>query len=285
MQTIPIRQLKETDLDFAQSFRIRDVRDLLAGKDMVQELHRHNFYFVLALKNGHGKHEIDFTPYKVENRCIFIIRPGQVHQLTLKAGSAGYLLTFNAGFYHRDERGSNQALRRASKTNFCKVEPPAFAKLYSSLTYIFEEYSHRKDGYKEIIKANLDIFFIELVRNRRGSNAASGNSNAYQQELLERFLDLLEAHIRTHKQVSEYAEMLNVSLYQLNTITRTALGKTPSEIINEHLILESRRHLLATSDQVSQIAYHLGYDDPSYFIRFFRKHTGYSPEAFRSNFR
>jgi AraC-like DNA-binding protein len=95
----------------------------------------------------------------------------------------------------------------------------------------------------------------------------------------------MEAHISKLKQVSQYAEMLHLSSYQLNAITKSMLGKTCSAMIDEHIILESKRYLLATSGQVNQIAYQLGYEDVSYFIRFFKKHTGYSPEAFRKNFR
>jgi AraC-like DNA-binding protein len=102
---------------------------------------------------------------------------------------------------------------------------------------------------------------------------------------LEKFLELLETHISTHKQVSHYAGMLNLSTYQLNAITKETLGKTCSQLIDDSLILEAKRYLLATSDQVNQIAYQLGYEDISYFIRFFKKHTRYSPEAFRQNFR
>ena len=95
----------------------------------------------------------------------------------------------------------------------------------------------------------------------------------------------METNITNNKQVSQYADMLNISTYQLNAITKTSLNKTPSELINEYIILESKRQLLATSNQVNQIADHLGYDDISYFIRFFKKHTEYSPEAFRNNFK
>ena len=77
--------------------------------------------------------------------------------------------------------------------------------------------------------------------------------------------------------------MLNLSTYQLSAITKGVLGKTPSEVINDYIILEAKRYLLGTSDQVNQIAWHLGYEDTSYFIRFFKKHTGFSPDAFRTN--
>ncbi|MCY1547485.1 HTH-type transcriptional activator Btr [compost metagenome] len=74
---------------------------------------------------------------------------------------------------------------------------------------------------------------------------------------------------------------MNLSAYQLNEIVKASVGKTISEIINAQLILEAKRNLLATSAQVKEIAEMLGYDDISYFIRFFKKHTGLSPEAFR----
>jgi AraC family transcriptional activator of pobA len=134
-----------------------------------------------------------------------------------------------------------------------------------------------------VIKASLHIFFIELIRNRK-SKKDSNSVNPYAQEQLEKFLELLEAHISNSKQTSHYAAMLSLSLYQLNAITRATLGKTCSELINECIILESKRYLLATPSQVNQIASYLGYEDVSYFIRFFKKHTGYTPEVFRNNF-
>ena len=99
--------------------------------------------------------------------------------------------------------------------------------------------------------------------------------------LFDLFLDLIEENILKYKQVSKYAEMLNLTVYQLNAITKGLLNKNASELINEYIILESKRNLLATSNLVSQIAYNLGFEDTSYFIRFFKKHTGYTPEIFR----
>jgi AraC-like DNA-binding protein len=77
---------------------------------------------------------------------------------------------------------------------------------------------------------------------------------------------------------------MHLSLYQLNEITKTSLGIKASDLINEQIILEAKRYLCATSSQVKEIADHLGFEDHSYFIRFFRKHTGYSPELYRRQF-
>jgi len=287
METIPVRHIRATQSEpnFSESFAIRDVRALLDGKAMVQKLHRHDFFFILALKKGKGSHEIDFVPYKVCERSISILRPGQVHQLTLKTRSAGYLMEFKNDFYNPHDKVANQLFRKASNRNFCQVKADGFTKLLSLLTYIFQEYCDKNEGYQEVIKANLGIFFIELIRHRQNSKGPSNNASNYTQERLEEFLALLETHFAKHKQASQYANMLNLSSYQLNAITKETLGKTSSDIINEYIILESKRQLLATSNQVNQIAYHLGYEDVSYFIRFFKKHSGHTPDVFRHNFR
>jgi AraC family transcriptional activator of pobA len=287
MKHIPVRHIKspQVESDFSGSFVIRDVRDMLSGKAMVQELHRHDFFFILALKKGKGNHEIDFKPYKVHDASVFFMRPGQVHQLALEAGSTGYLMEFKTDFYHPHDKASSQLLRRASNKNLCQLDVERFKKLLTLLNHVFQEYTSKQEGFQEVIKANLGIFFIELVRHRQNRNKPLTRVSTYTQERLEKFLELLETHISTHKQPSQYADMLHISAYQLNAITKTALGKTCSELINESIVLESKRYLLATSEQVNQIADHLGYEDTSYFIRFFKKHTGHTPEAFRNKYR
>ncbi len=282
MNKIPVRHLKERD--FSENFNIRDIETLLSGEDMVQELHRHDFFYILVLDKGIGEHTIDFTPYTISDHSVFFMRPGQVHQLTLKKGSTGYLMTFTAGFY-LPANPAHQALRKVSNKNFHQLSSDRFQKLLSVLTYIFQEYAEKSEMYQEVIKANLEIFFIELARNSKHPKGLSKNHNQYAQERLEELLELLETHISTNKQVAHYAAMLHLTPYQLNAITKETLGKTCSELISEQIILEAKRYLLATSNQVNEIADHLGYEDISYFIRFFKKHTGYSPEAFRQNFK
>ena len=285
MKNIPIRHINtsQKEPNLTESFSIRDVQEMLGGKDMDQELHRHDFFFILALKKGKGNHEIDFTAYEVGDNSIFFMRPGQVHLLHLKGGSTGYLMQFNSDFYYPSDKASGQLLRKASRKSLCQLDSVRIKKLLELLSYIFQEYSLKQEGYQEVIKANLGIFFIEFVRHRQNKESAASKDIFYPQERTDELLALFEKHIAGNKQVSYYAGLLHLSSFQLNAITKATLGKTCSELINEFIILEAKRSLLATSNQVNQIAYHLGYEDVSYFIRFFKKHTGHSPEAFRLN--
>lgn len=287
MENIPIRHIQEIpkEPNLSGSFSIRDIQELMDGKDMIQELHRHDFYYILVLEKGIGTHEIDFTHYEILDHSIFLMRPGQVHKLELKNLSKGFLLQFKTDFFYTQNKLSQDLLRKVSHINFCSLDKNGFKKLQAILSYVLKEFKEKQEGYQEVIKSNLSIFFIELVRHRQNRKNAPTETNQYSQEQLEKFLHLIEENIINNKQVSQYADMLKITTYQLNAITKTLLDKTPSDLINEHIVLESKRQLLATSNQVNQIADQLGYDDISYFIRFFKKHTEYSPEAFRHNFK
>jgi len=286
MKSFPVRQITLShERVISGRFKIRAVEDILGGEDLLHEFHRHDFFFVLALEKGDGTHEVDFTPYKLHDNSIFFLRPGQVHRLELKAGSTGFLMEFDTAFYHPVDNTANQRLTKASNKTFCAFEDSRFKKLLSLLKYMFNEDREKQEGYVEVIKANLDVFFIEYLRQSRNPDGSSKNARSYTQERFEDFLGLLGPHITSKKQVSQYADLLNLSIYQLNAITKTIIGKPASELINEQIILEAKRYLLATPNQVKDIADHLGYEDISYFIRFFKKHTSYSPESFRKNFK
>jgi AraC-like DNA-binding protein len=286
MKKIPIRQLGSAHqaLPANERFKIRRVEEIvlpIEERNKIQHLHKHDFFFILALQNGKGTHEVDFVSYTLLDHSIFFLRPGQAHKLDLKPGSTGFIMEFNAEFYHPKDKSSNQRLRRASNKNYCKLEIKRFNKLYALLTILFNEYTEREEGYQDIIRASLDIFFIEFIRQSPNPKAPATISNPYTQDRFEEFLELLDKQIATHKQVTHYTGLMNLSSFQLNEITKSSIGKTASELINEHIILEAKRYLLATSNQIKEIADYLGYEDVSYFIRFFKKHTGYSPEAFR----
>ena len=287
MKSFPVRRITSLSHERVISgrFKIRAVENILGGEDLLHEFHRHDFFFVLALEKGQGAHEVDFTPYKLHDNSIFFLRPGQVHRLELKAGSTGFLMEFDTAFYHPVDNTANQRLTKASNKTFCAFEDSRFKKLLSLLKYMFNEDREKQEGYVEVIKANLDVFFIEYLRQSRNPDGSSKNARSYTQERFEDFLALLGPHITSKKQVSQYADLLSLSIYQLNAITKTIIGKPASELINEQIILEAKRYLLATPNQVKDIADHLGYEDISYFIRFFKKHTSYSPEAFRKNFK
>lgn len=285
MEKIPVRQISDRIQQSDRRFSIRPLETILNGKPMYDVLHRHNYFFILIIKNGSGEHMIDFIEYPVKDQSVFILRPGQIHQLKLDKACTGFLLQFDSEFYSPASSIAKRRFRRSTSKNFCLPDQDRFEKLYLISEQIYHEFANKEEGFPDVIKANLDIFFIESLRQSKHTEQKLNSEQSYEQERFEEFGELLEKHATEHKSVIQYAEMLGISVFQLNKITKGVVGKTVSELIREQLVLESKRTLLGTSNQVKDIAYSLGFEDVSYFIRFFKKGSGFSPEAFRNHFK
>lgn len=286
MKTIPVRYIGEQhEAQLLDSFTIRDLGPLLLESDIIQDLHRHDFFYILIVSKGTGRHTIDFTDYEIKDNTIFMMRPGQVHSLFLHSESTGYILQFKPDFLYTHNTASQNHLRKLIQYNLYDLKPDGFSRIESILLDAFKEYTDQAKGYREVLKANLSILLIELLRQRKNTGKATLSASPYAQEKLEEFLELAETQSTSHKLVSYYTGLLHLSSYQLSAITKALLDKTPLEIINGYIILEAKRQLLATSHQISLIAYDLGYEDASYFARFFKKHTDVSPEIFRQKYK
>lgn len=274
-EKIPVRCIKDkaTQQKFIDCFKIYNLEELLGDKEMQEKTHRHNYYFVMLIENGNGEHTIDFQPYSISKYNAYFLKPGQVHSLNLSAGSKGYIIQFTEDFFQA---------RKFKVPNSQQLEKEIFLEIKPIISKIEKEYNKKAKDYRSIILSCLEILLIEL--SRYGFNSISKNSR-YNQQRLEELSELIETYFKEHKTVVFYAMKMNLSTYQLNMVTKRLLGKTTSTLITEFIILEAKRQLLATSNQVQQIADVLGYEDASYFVRFFKKHTSYTPEAFRKNFK
>lgn len=99
---------------------------------------------------------------------------------------------------------------------------------------------------------------------------------------IERFRALVDEHFKKHLPMSAYAGPLGITPGQLSRLCREVLGISSLEVINARLVHEAQRDLVYTSVSIKQLAGQLGFADEAYFGRFFRKHTGLSPRAFRA---
>ncbi|MFB9097177.1 MULTISPECIES: helix-turn-helix domain-containing protein [Flavobacterium] len=202
----------------------------------------------------------------------------------MKKGSKGYLMAFDTGFYAPDEKLKKEMFITVSRNDYYQLDSETYSRLRLILNCIFSEFFSKKIMFRCIIKANLDLLFITLFRQIQNTDIQTEN-NSYALSFLEKLLELLDIHFYKKKQVTYYADKLNLTVYQLNSITKKTIGKNCSQLINQRILLEAKRNLIATSNQINEISYHLGYNDTSYFIRFFKKQTGLTPETFRQSFK
>ena len=286
MKSIPVREIQATQInpDNKKEFNIRRFEELQAGKGMKQSVHRHDFFYLLAIEKGEGSHNIDFQDYEITDNSVFFMRPGQVHEHEFKAGGKGFLLVFQPEFYpyHKD-LGQKTTLRQIGRSNCYELNLDNYNSIKLILESIYSEFENQSKNFESIIRSYLNILITTI--NRINISENSTREISYDSERLDELLELIEDNISTTKKVTDYADKMNLSSYQLNTITKKMLGKTCSDLISEQVILEAKRLLLSTSNQIYEIAFQLGFDDPAYFIRFFKKHNEVSPQAFRNNFK
>jgi AraC-like DNA-binding protein len=117
-------------------------------------------------------------------------------------------------------------------------------------------------------------------------NAFAGAEKLARPVLINRqFRKLLSHEFKTRKSPAEYAEALNISLTYLNEVVKKTTGFAVSYWIHMEIVLEAKRLLYHSESSVKEIAYALGYDDPAYFARLFKRMVSVTPGDFRRSYR
>ncbi|MBC6990382.1 helix-turn-helix domain-containing protein [Hymenobacter sp. BT491] len=242
--------------------------------------HAHDFYLLLYVTAGHGQHTIDLVPYELRAGSFFFMTPGQVHNWSLSEAARGFIVFFDADFYLFRYPGSRLYEypffdNAHAPVLYLPPDEPDFRLLFERM---FAENASAYDNQAEVFRSYLYLSLELAARHYQGQPR---HAPTHGQEQIRAFSSLLNQHFRTQRTVSEYADMLHITANHLNAVCRRLLNKTASALIQERVIVEAQRLLQYSSQTVAEVAYALGFEDTSYFSRYFRKHTGLTPEAFR----
>ena len=148
------------------------------------------------------------------------------------------------------------------------------------LEVILEEFRTQDDIQGEMLQMLLKRLIIICTRLAK-EQLIVRSLDDQQVDVIRKFNVLVDLHYRTLRKVKDYAELLHKSPKTLSNLFAIYQQKTPQQIIQERIVLEAKRLLLFSPMQTQEIAYDLGFTDPAYFSRYFRKIAGQSPTAFR----
>ncbi|TNE54976.1 MAG: helix-turn-helix domain-containing protein [Bacteroidetes bacterium] len=247
--------------------------------------HRHDYYTVLLVERAKGEHLIDYHTYVLGARQVHFVAPGQVHQVNAAARPKGWVITFTREFLV----ANNIPERFITNINLFRQfgdSPPLdldhatldkLTRIISEMESCLPQALHYRD---RALGALLQLFLIYC------NNSLELDSTQLDEDnsgicLLRDFKDGIEQHFREWHKVADYASEIHISPKHLSQVVKNLTGKTAKDLIQDRLILESKRLLLHTSLSVKEIAYQLGFDEPLHFSSFFKKETGGSPSAFR----
>jgi AraC-like DNA-binding protein len=213
---------------------------------------------------------------------MFFIQPGQIHHWNLSDDIDGFVVFYSQEMYNLYFRQKTiesypfyYALGNSPEMIFDAKELKAIVSYFYNM---LEEYQGNKMLKQDKIINLLDSIHIEIARKYNEQYVLE--MHPYNVKI-KNFSVLLEKFFLTEKTPSFYASQLHITLKHLNRICNEILKKTTTQVITDRIILEAKRMLMDKKRTVNEIATALGFDDYSYFVRLFKKHTAMTPTAFR----
>lgn len=268
-------------------FDIIKIKELFYRKELdhsPEELHLVEFYMVLFVTNGKGKHTIDFTDYTCKKGTILTIRKNQLHKF-IKSNLDGNILLFTDNFLvsYLEKLEATKTLQLFNDLLAApqiQLSTTEYNEINLTIARITDEYFKLNDDYSlGIIRSELHILITKLFRIKSNKTPIIKNRKYLNEFVL--FQELIEKNITQVSKVLDYAKMMGISSKTLNTICRNIINKSAKEFIDEIYIKQIKRLLINTDHSVKEIAYISGFTEIPNFHKYFKRHTSYTPEQFR----
>jgi AraC-like DNA-binding protein/mannose-6-phosphate isomerase-like protein (cupin superfamily) len=283
MKKIPLDQLQaKTNLGL-------QIKTFLPGETFDQKAkdlgaHRDDHYIFFLLEKGSGSLMIDLQKVDMKTGQLYYILPAQVHHHIRTKGAEGWFLAIDTSLVPAECRVVFEG-----KLNLqlpCTLQPALFQQYLDVLSLLHQRYAEaNKARFDTLVIHALLQSFLAMAANAYDDLPEPNQTLSRPAELSRQFRMLMTKNIRSIKSPSGYSTRLNVSESYLNESVRRITGFSIRYWIQQEILLEAKRLLYYSEFNVRQISYELGYEDPSYFSRFFRKAAGMSALEFRALYR
>lgn len=242
--------------------------------------HRHPFHCqVMYIEAGESECFVDGRVYRLKPHDLYGLPAGVVHGCGANRSLRGWVLHCTPEMLGERPRDVFTTLRRGN----LGADPGTCEVVETWWRHFHHEYAHVRAGRGAAVRAMLRLLGVYL--RRLGLSASGGGPRG---GALERprpvsvaFRELLDAQFARERNPPAYAIQLGITPAQLNLRVREETGAGPREHIDRRVVLEAERLLAFTALTVGEVAAQLGFDDPNYFWRYFRKHTGHAPGEWR----
>jgi AraC family transcriptional regulator, transcriptional activator of pobA len=273
-------------------FHIHRHEDVPETHSTETQIFRSDTFSVSLLTGGEALYRIGMQEYEMKTGSFYFMSPQQLRYYKKIKPWKGYVFLFSEEF-----------MFQFSKTTIYKEYPffqldanvqlhlskPQVAELTAFLEKILQTYNSNETDKLKVIYHYLALVLLQAKKWYLEQNESVKKSDKLV-SLARAFDELLEKHffeIATQKAeklfaVADFAARLNVSTNYLSDSVKKETGKTPTQIIKERTILEAKSLLRNTELTVSEVAYFLTFEDPSYFAKYFKSATGISPSDFKA---
>lgn len=276
--TLPVCEL---DL-FDKGFKHFWISDLLTKFPFLEYPHKPNFYALIIIENAQGEIIIDNQKVTLNDAKVIIIKPRCISRIDINSQAIGKMIFFSEDFfslrYNNNVLNQFAFLIREAKVAI-RINEMQQTKLSLLLQLLLEEYLLQQNETQKVLRSYLNIFLFELERIYSPIGVVKNRNSKH--DKIQQFEELIEKNYLSKKMPSSYADLLNVSANYLNKLCKEETGQTAGDLIRRRIIIEAQRLLHYTNFSINEIADQLGFENVSYFITFFKKHTQKTPEQFR----
>lgn len=250
----------------------------------LQLLQEKGLYKIVWCRNGEQHLVVDGYEVVLRKNQILFCTP--VNVVDIPADNHGLTaFVFNREFYciqHNDSEVSCMGMLFFGSSNAPIIDlTEKDQSSFNAMIVLFQEEFNTRDHIQgEMLRSLLKRMLITSTRLIK-QETHTADLSVKQVELIRKFNILVEQHFKEKHQVADYAEMLFKSPKTLSNFFKKHNVHSPLKAINNRIAAEAKRLLLYSDKSAEEIAYELGYNEPSHFSKFFKTQVGISPLAFR----
>lgn len=244
--------------------------------------HRHtDFYQVFYLEKGTVQVTLEEKVFEVNGPYILTLPAGTVHGFSYENTTQGYILSVSVAVMANALAPLEQSWRSLLMTqpsNTPLIEIPISS---SYIKQQFDRVNHEANTNftaKYIVISSLLTQIMVMLARQHFEQPATGNDQNI--SVFDRFHKLVEIHFQEHWSIKHYCDLLGISERGLSRKCHANTGVSSSQFIQSRVMQEAKRLLIHTENSITQVAYLLGFEDPAYFSRYFKKYHGCSPSAY-----
>lgn len=196
------------------------------------------------------------------------------------------ILKYNPSLLREASLQLEQTVYSSLREDRCRQDTPVVTNIINGMFGLLKVYFDQSECtcISQLVLCQLKAFFIGFHEYlQRNPQYRPDEVKSYRvRELFNRFMMLLERDYKISRDVNYYAEKMNISSKYLTNIVSQVTGHTPKTIIDQYVILQLKMHLKRTTQSIKEMAWEFHFADVSFFCRYFKKHTGLTPQQIRS---